>query len=146
MQTHAAEKVCSRFLTQEKVTELCKKISTTGESIQSQWPKNLFYQNCGKNYFWIQDTSKEIRMVMHPIKRRFVGQEIGKQKDANNFLLFAAFDKEAKNNPQGAWVEHVWTKPGEEKPKTKLSFVKLCKLPSGNSWIVGSGVWAEDLK
>lgn len=140
------DELCSKKRAEEKVNDMCKQISTKGEAIKSDWGSNLFYQNCGKNYIWIQDTSPEIKMVIHPIKKRLVGQVIGKLMDNNKLVLFRKFDTEAKAHPTGAWIDHVWPKPGVEKATPKTSFVKLCKLPSGTAWIVGSGVWLEDLK
>lgn len=141
-----AEGQCSKKIVEEKVNEICKEISAKGEAIKSEWPASLLFKNCGDNYIWIQDTSPEIKMVMHPIKQRLVGQEIGKQLDENKFPLFAEFDKAAKAKSAGAWVDYVWTKPGAEKATPKSSFVKMCKLPNGTNWIAGSGVWKEDVK
>ncbi len=137
---------CSKKIVEEKVNDMCKQISAKGEAIKSEWPQSLLFSNCGDNYIWVQDTSEEIKMVMHPIKQRLIGQPIGKQLDENKFALFAEFDKAAKAKPAGAWVDYVWTKPGAEKATAKTSFVKMCKLPDGTSWIAGSGVWKEDIK
>jgi signal transduction histidine kinase len=137
---------CSKKITEDKVNEVCKQISTKGAAIKSEWPQALLFKNCGDNYIWVQDMSSEIKMVMHPVKQRLNDQAIGKQLDENKFALFAEFDKAAKAKSAGAWVDYVWAKPGAEKATPKTSFVKMCKLPSGESWIAGSGVWKEDIK
>lgn len=144
--TAFADGACSKKIVEEKVNEMCKQISAKGEAIKSEWPQSLLFKNCGDNYIWIQDTSADIKMVMHPVKQRLNDQVIGKQLDENKFALFAEFDKAAKAKAGGAWVDYVWTKPGQEKATPKTSYVKLCKLPSGTSWIAGSGVWKEDIK
>lgn len=142
----AMSEECSKKIVEEKVNEVCKQISLKGAAIKSEWPQSLLFKNCGDNYIWVQDTSADIKMIMHPIKVRLNDQPIGKQLDENKFPLFAEFDKAAKAKAAGAWVDYVWAKPGAEKATPKTSFVKLCKLPTGDSWIAGSGVWKEDLK
>lgn len=141
-----AAEVCTKKAAEAKVEEVCKAISEKGEAVKSDWPAGLLFSNCGDNYVWVQDTSAEIKMVMHPIKQRLNGQEIGKQLDENKFMLFTEFDKAAKANAKGAWVDYVWAKPGQEKATPKTSYVKICKMKSGTTWIAGSGVWKEDLK
>ena len=142
----AAEQPCSKKIVEDQVNTLCSKLVAKGEAVKSEWPAGLLFKNCGDNYIWVQDTSPEIKMVMHPIKQRLNGQEIGKQADENKFLLFAEFDKAAKAKAGGAWVDYVWAKPGEEKATPKTSYVKMCKMPSGTTWLVGSGVWKDDIK
>ncbi len=137
---------CTKAAAETKVNEVCKAIEEKGEAVKDGWPQGLLFSNCGDNYVWVQDMSPEIKMVMHPIKQRLNGQEIGKQIDENKFPLFAEFDKAAKKEAKGAWVDYVWAKPGQEKGTPKTSFVKICKMKSGTSWIAGSGVWKEDLK
>jgi methyl-accepting chemotaxis protein len=138
--------VCSKKAAEDRVNEICKQVSAKGDAIKSEWPQGLLYKNCGDNYLWVQDTNAEIKMVMHPIKQRLNGQDLVKQTDENKFALFADFDKQAKAKPEGAWSEYVWTKPGQEKATPKIAFVKMCKLPSGGAWVVGSGIWKEDVK
>jgi signal transduction histidine kinase len=141
-----AADVCSKKATEDKVNEVCADITKKGAAIKSEWPQGLLVKNCGDNYVWVQDTSADIKMVMHPIKQRLNDTVIGKQLDENKVALFAAFDKEAKAKAAGAWVDYVWAKPGAEKATPKTSFVKICKMASGESWIAGSGVWKEDIK
>ncbi len=137
---------CNKKIAEDKVNEVCKLISEKGDAVKADWPKALLFENCGDNYIWVQDTSAEIKMVMHPIKQRLNGNVIGAQVDENKFPLFAEFDKAAKAKADGAWVDYVWAKPGQEKATPKTSFVKLCKMKDGSSWIAGSGVWKEDVK
>lgn len=138
--------VCSKKIAEDKVNEVCKAISEKGDAVKADWPKGLLFENCGDNYIWVQDTSAEIKMVMHPIKQRLNGNVIGAQVDENKFPLFSEFDKAAKAKADGAWVDYVWAKPGQEKATPKTSFVKMCKMKDGSSWIAGSGVWKEDVK
>ncbi len=73
-----------------------------------------------------------------------IGKDLTKHKDEKGIKLFVEFDKSAKKNKDGGWVDYMWAKTGDEKATPKTSFVKLCgsRLP----WIAGSGVWKSDLK
>lgn len=137
---------CSKENAEKQVKEVCEDIIAKGKDVKKEWPKKLLFENCGKNYVWVQDTDEHMKMVMHPIKVRLNGQALDTHVDENNFKLFVEFDKAAKKKADGDWVDYVWAKPGKEKASSKTSFVKLCKSKDGTAWIAGSGVWKEDLK
>lgn len=139
---------CSKQAAEKFVQDTCTKIEAAADekSAKSGWPQSLLFKNCGDNYIWVQETSNEIKMIMHPIKQNLNGQSLVSQKDENNFPLFVEFDKAAKKNPSGAWVEYLWPKPNAKKATPKISYVKKCKLKNGSEWIAGSGLWKEDLK
>ena len=135
--------VCSKDVTKQEVTRVCDLIVKKGVEAKKD---KLVFENCGKNYVWIQDASTPtMNMVMHPIKRRLNGKPLDKHTDENGLKLFSEFDKKAKADKDGAWVSYLWAKPGKEKATQKISFVKLCKGDKVE-WIVGSGIWKEDLK
>jgi hypothetical protein len=115
---------CSKKITEDKVNEVCKQISTKGAAIKSEWPQALLFKNCGDNYIWVQDMSSEIKMVMHPVKQRLNDQAIGKQLDENKFALFAEFDKAAKAKSAGAWVDYVGQNQEQKKQHLKLHLLK----------------------
>jgi methyl-accepting chemotaxis protein len=94
----------------------------------------------GSEYFWINDMQPVI--VMHPIKPELNGKDVGGMKDPNGLALFKAFVAEVTAHEQG-FVPYLWPKPGKDKPVEKLSYVKGFK-PWG--WLVGSGIYIDDLK
>jgi methyl-accepting chemotaxis protein len=143
---HAEKEACTKKAAEAKVDEICKDIVAKGQDAKKDWPAKLLFKNCGDNYVWVQDTTPEIKMVMHPIKRRLDGQSLTAHTDENKFPLFVEFDKAAKAKPDGSWVDYMWAKPGAEKATPKTSYVKLCKMKDNTSWIAGSGVWKEDIK
>ena len=150
---------CSKEKAKKEVERVCAEIAETGKKPKT---KSLIFENCGKNYIWIQDTDEKITMVSHPIKRRLNGKALNENKDENGLKLFVEFNIEAhrvarkpasasgeaiaagKHN--NAWVDYMWAKPGAEKATAKTSYVKLCQGPNNVSWIAGSGIWKEDLK
>jgi len=98
---------------------------------------NLRYE--GKDYVWINDLQP--RMVMHPYKPELNGKDLTDTKDTTGKAIFVEFVKVCKEKG-GGLVNYLWPKPGEQDPVTKVSYVKLYE-PWG--WIVGSGIYVDDL-
>ena len=94
----------------------------------------------GGEYFWINDMQP--RMVMHPIKPELDGKDVGDMKDPNGLALFRAFVDTVRKSGKG-FVAYQWPKPGSEQPVDKVSYVAGFE-PWG--WIVGSGIWVDDLR
>jgi len=99
--------------------------------------KSLRYS--GNEYFWINDLTP--KMIMHPTKPELDGKDLTDNKDPNGKYLFVEFVKVCKEKG-GGFVDYMWPKPGEQKPVPKVSYVKLF-APWG--WIVGSGVYVDDV-
>ena len=92
------------------------------------------------DYFWINDLNPT--MIMHPFKPELNGKDISDNKDPNGKRMFVEMVEVCKNHGEGP-VEYMWPKPGVDKPVPKISYVKLYK-PWG--WIVGSGIYVEDIE
>lgn len=100
--------------------------------------KNLRY--AGKEYFWINDLQPKV--IMHPFNLEMVGQDVTEKKDPKGKRFFLEFVNVCKAQGEGL-VKYMWTKPGEKEPVDKVSYVKLYK-PWG--WIVGSGIYVDDVQ
>lgn len=132
--TAYAEENCTKEQAKEAVEKMCSTIESKGEAAKEEIQA---YRFCGTNYVWVQDS--EVKMVLHPIKPKLNGTDLKTNKDENGKFLFVEFDKAAKGDKKGGWVDYVWPRPGAEKATPKISFVKKC---GGNlGWIAGSGVW-----
>ena len=94
----------------------------------------------GTEYFWINDMTPNV--VMHPIKPELDGKNVSGTKDPNGFALFVGFADMVRKNGQG-FVPYLWPKPGMQEPVEKISFVKGFE-PWG--WVVGSGIYVDDLR
>lgn len=94
-----------------------------------------------QNYFWINDMVPN--MIMHPIKPELDGKNLSGFKDPDGKHLFVEMVEEVKNSNKSGFVPYLWPKPGKEQPQPKLSYVKLYE-PWG--WIVGSGVYIDDIE
>jgi len=100
----------------------------------------LRYGSDGKDYFWINDIHPT--MIMHPMKPALNGKDLSDFKDPNGKHLFNEFVKVCRENGEG-FVDYMWPKPGHAKPVPKLSYVKLFKPWN---WIVGTGIYLDDIK
>ncbi len=99
--------------------------------------KAIKYDN--NNYFWINDMHP--KMIMHPIKPELNGKDLSNVKDPDGKLIFVSFTDKIKSQEAGN-VSYQWPKPGSDKPKPKVAYVKGFK-PWG--WIVGSGIYVDDV-
>ena len=98
---------------------------------------NLRY---GENdYLWINDLQPA--MVMHPFKPELNGKDLSGIKDPSGKRIFLEFARVCKEKG-GGFVDYLWPKPGESEPVSKVSYVKLYQ-PWG--WVIGSGIYVDDL-
>ncbi|HTY59504.1 MAG TPA: methyl-accepting chemotaxis protein [Bacteroidota bacterium] len=93
-----------------------------------------------KEYFWINDMTPV--MIMHPFKPELNGTDISDNRDPDGKRIFVEMANVCREKGEGS-VEYMWPKPGFSKPVPKISYVKLYK-PWG--WVVGSGVYADDIQ
>ncbi|PWE56903.1 chemotaxis protein [Metarhizobium album] len=99
----------------------------------------LRYEDSG--YFWINDMNAGI--VMHPIKPALDGTDQSGMKDPTGKHIFQEFVKTVQTSPtREGFVDYYWPKPGFEEPVLKYSHVAGFE-PWG--WVVGTGVYADDL-
>jgi len=90
-------------------------------------------------YFWINDMTPT--MVMHPIKPELDGRNLRENKDPNGFPLFSEMVRIVARDGHGP-ITYQWPKPTSDTPVDKVSYVMGFE-PWG--WIIGSGVYADDL-
>lgn len=100
--------------------------------------KSLRYN--GQEYFWINDLAP--KMIVHPFKPELDGKDISGIKDPNGKALFVEFVKICKEKGEG-FVDYMWPKPGKEAPVSKVSFVKVFE---SWGWIIGTGVYTDDIQ
>ena len=121
-----------------------KKVATkeiTEEDAKKNVLKIIKEMRYGANdYFWVHDLS--LKMIMHPTKPELDGTSIAENKDPNGKLLFQEMNKEVNANEAG-FVQYQWPKAGSAQAVDKVSYVKLFK-PWG--WVLGSGVYLDDVK
>ena len=94
----------------------------------------------GNEYFWINDMHP--RVVMHPLRPELDGQDVTATKDPNGKALFVAFVDTVRRDGAG-FVDYQWPREKGGTPVDKLSYVKGFE-PWG--WVIGSGIWVDDLR
>jgi methyl-accepting chemotaxis protein len=94
----------------------------------------------GNNYLWINDLQP--RMIQHPLNPELNGKDLSLNTDPDGKKLFVDMVAVVRTAGSG-FVDYKWVKPGGNgKPADKVSFVKGYQ-PWG--WIIGSGVWVDDV-
>jgi methyl-accepting chemotaxis protein len=92
-----------------------------------------------KQYFFLID--EDLTMVVHPYQPVLEGQSMLTAKDPKIRELFQRMKTEAFKDRVG-YVEYEWPKPGSDTPAKKLTAVTKV---SGTDWIVGTGVYIDDI-
>jgi PAS domain S-box-containing protein len=101
----------------------------------------LRYGEENKDYFWITDLHPI--MIMHPYRPDLNGTDLTNFNDPNGKKLFVEMVNTVKLSENG-YVDYMWQwKDNPQQIVEKLSYVKLFK-PWG--WIIGTGVYVEDVK
>jgi len=102
--------------------------------------KGVRYGLASQDYFWIHDLS--LTMIMHPYKHELVGTDVSGLVDPNGKYFMLEMTKKCKKKGEG-FVDYYWSKYSADKPKPKISFVKLFKKWG---WIVGTGLHLDDIE
>lgn len=136
--TNSAWSIIAKFEEQEK-----KGILTRAEA-QARAVFYIQYLRYGeevKDYFWISDMHP--RMLMHPYLPDLNDKDLTGFKDLSGKNLFVEFVNTVKTSGSG-YATYMWQwKDDPSKIVPKLSYVKGFK-PWG--WIVGTGIYIEDVK
>jgi len=93
-----------------------------------------------QEYFWINDLGH--KMIMHPISPELNGKDMSNEQDPTGKYLFREFVNVASKDGAG-FVDYLWPKPGFNEPVPKISYVML--VPEWG-WVVGSGIYLDDLR
>lgn len=90
------------------------------------------------DYVFVIDN--DLLMVMHPFKPELEGQSVGAIVDSDGVALFQEMREAAHDG--GGFVAYHWPRAGSDTPVPKISYVEI--IP-GTNWIVGTGVYVDDL-
>jgi PAS domain S-box-containing protein len=94
-----------------------------------------------KDYFWITDTFP--RMVMHPYRPQMNGMDLRDYTDSEGKKFFVEIVEIVRESGDG-YIDYKWQwKDDSVMVVPKLSYVKLYE-PWG--WIVGTGIYVDDVK
>jgi cytochrome c len=93
----------------------------------------------GDTYVFILDMNGTT--LMHPANPELETKNILDLKDANGKAFIREFVETAKKG--SGWVDYMWPKPGEKSPSKKITYVKGAKLSTGETVIVGAGIYPK---
>ena len=94
-----------------------------------------------KDYFWITDMYPI--MIAHPYRPDLNGSDLTGFRDSNGKAIFVEFVKAVSVSGE-SYVDYMWQwNDDSTRNVPKLSYVKLFK-PWG--WIIGTGIYIEDVK
>ncbi len=108
------------------------------------WIEHMRFSDQG--YLWIHDT--DLRMIVHPHFPResnpawYAKGGLKDYVDPNGKRLFVEMAEVCRQHGSG-YVRYLWNKPEHSELFEKLSFVEL--IPEWN-WIVGAGIYVDDLQ
>jgi len=120
---------------------LAKNGQITDQEARERVKQRIGALRYGENeYFWINDLRSV--MIMHPMQPELDGKDLTDTRDPNGTYLFQEFARVAETGGAG-FVDYMWPKPGESEPVPKISYVRLYE-PWG--WILGSGIYVDDVK
>jgi len=103
--------------------------------------RSLRYGEESKDYFWITDSYPN--MIAHPYRPELEGNSLKLFEDSHGKKLFVKMAEQAKQNGEG-YVDYMWQwKDDSTTIVPKLSYVKMF---SPWNWIVGTGIYIEDVK
>ena len=128
------------------ILEWAHKLETSGSHTreQAQALAHKALENAryaGNEYFWLQTVDAQV--VMHPFRPDLNGKDGSSMKDPDGKPIFTMFAQRARQADGGGLVEYQWPRQGQEQPVPKFAHVKLFQ-PWG--WVVGSGVYVDDLR
>jgi len=119
------------------VDDAAKLIEEEGKAIFPEFRKkgSKWYQGDTYVFVWGLDGMRYV----YPRNPEKEGKNMLDLKDVNGKPIGKMFVNAAKQKEGKGWVFYEWTKPGQDKPVWKASFIKKAVAPSGIKYLVGCG-------
>jgi signal transduction histidine kinase len=114
-------------------------IANKGKFAFPEFKKKDSEWRTGETYVFILDTKGTT--LMHSVSPELETKNTIDLKDANGKAFIREFLATAQKGP--GWVEYMLPKPGKKEPSKKKSYVRTAKLPSGETVVVGAGLYLE---
>lgn len=136
--THSIVTILSYYERKEQQGELTHE---QAQDIAKDVIRNVRYGPEKKDYLWINDMTPV--MVMHPYRPDLENKNVADFQVKKGVFPFKDFVTIAKKNKDG-FVKYMWQwKDNNSKIVSKLSYVQLFEPWN---WIVGTGVYTEDVR
>lgn len=101
---------------------------------------------------WCQDDSyvfvldRDGNMLVHPDSTMEGKNQLGLKDVGGKPIIHGLIDAATVPGKAGGWYHYQWPVPGGLLPRWKSSYVRLVTVPSGKSYIVGSGVYNDRME
>lgn len=112
----------------------------TLEEAQKNAIASIRIMSNNNDYIWVHDLN--LVMVVHPFAPELEQKSLKDFRDPSGRRIFVEMNRIVKAGGKG-FLEYPWPKPGHKEPLPKISCIKLFE-PWG--WVVGSGIYYDDIK
>ncbi len=131
----------SLLTTVEKMQKDGKYTLQEAQALGIKYIKEMRFGPENKDYIWINDFQP--KMIMHPYRTDLDGKDLSDYKDPHGKFLFKEFVDVCSKAGEG-FVDYDWQwKDREDLIVEKVSFVKTFEPWK---WIIGTGIYLEDVK
>jgi signal transduction histidine kinase len=127
------------------VNNAAELVKSKGESAFSELAKDGSTWRKKDIYVFVLDPQGQ--MLVHP-DPTLRGKNTLDLKDINGRPIIKGLIEAVTTlptKPEG-WYHYQWPIPGQMQPSWKSSFVKLVKVPSGKTYVIGSGMYNERME
>jgi signal transduction histidine kinase len=127
------------------VNEAAELVRTTGEAAFAEFAVEGSRWRRGEDYVFVLDVSGN--MLVHP-DPELKGRNTLDLQDVNGKPIIRGLIAAAtatRGKPEG-WYHYEWPVPGGILPRWKSSYVRLVQGGSGNSYVVGSGMYNDRME
>lgn len=122
------------------VQEAAALIKRQGEEVFPLFRKKGSKWFQGDMYLFIYDLNGT--NVVHPVQPEFEGKDLIDLQDINGKpVIRLIINKVTKHDRPSGWVHYMWIRPEEIFPMWKSSYVLRTRAPSGQEYVVGSGIY-----
>lgn len=127
------------------VKDAAEQIRTKGESAFDDFSVTGSRWRQEETYIFVLDSSGN--MLVH-IDPELKNKNLLNLRDINGKPIIRGLIDAATSsaNKQEGWFHYQWPVPGGLLPRWKSSFVQLVTSPSGNNYIVGSGMYTDTME
>ena len=127
------------------VSEAAAQVRTKGEGVFSDFRVSGSKWRQGEKYIYVLDT--EGNMLVHA-DASLEGKNQLELKDKNGRPIIRGLLEVTQASPgkTEGWHHYEWPAPGKTMPAWKSSYAQLVKAPSGKTYLVGSGIYTEQVE
>lgn len=121
------------------VTDAAVKLEKEGEKAFSDFRKNDSQWYEGDKYLFVWSLNG--KRIFHAANPSIEGEVVDRTTDALGRPYGKMFIETASSQAGEGWVHYMYPEPGDIFPAWKSSYIKRVTFPSGQDYLVGSGIY-----